>query len=301
MKSIIEQGLVGLANAGVLNGGNWFVGHFGAEVLSLAFLLLKKRVHKNAEPLVLERIGVVINTHTQFFETPLPIRHSAKSLRLKDFEAKVETSIANLYVDGHHTIYLALALRALCLYPELARPEIIHGLIVLLDACETAGFDRYYGLDDQSFSDKKLIEKFSFNSSLKAVEVALSQHSNVITDREVDGVYYFLSGSRLHLVTHAQALLELEQLGYAGLVKLGLSGLTKHCICIEASAVPVGAEPYISKSMFDPRAANFWQRAKTNPHHGKLAYSVLEIFSALGQNKQENALEYLSTYWEFYE
>tara|TARA_B110000240_G_C13404106_1_gene412291 strand:- start:608 stop:796 length:189 start_codon:yes stop_codon:yes gene_type:complete len=62
--------------------------------------------------------------------------------------------------------------------------------------------------------------------------------------------------------------------------------------------------------MFDPRAANFWQRAKTNPHHGKLAYSVLEIFSALEQNKQDkqnkqnkqnNALKDLSTYWEFYE
>ncbi|MFT6776337.1 MAG: hypothetical protein ACJAV1_000248 [Paraglaciecola sp.] len=63
----------------------------------------------------------------------------------------------------------------------------------------------------------------------------------------------------------------------------------------------LGAEPYISKSMFDPRAANFWQRAKTNPHHGKLAYLVLEIFYALEQDKQENALKDLSTYWEFYE
>jgi hypothetical protein len=51
----------------------------GAEVLSLAFLLLKKRVDKSAEPLVLDRIGVVINTHTQFFETPLPIRQSANN------------------------------------------------------------------------------------------------------------------------------------------------------------------------------------------------------------------------------
>ena len=49
MKSIVERGLVGLANAGVLNGGNWFVGHFAAEVLSLAFLLLNKRIEKSAE------------------------------------------------------------------------------------------------------------------------------------------------------------------------------------------------------------------------------------------------------------
>jgi hypothetical protein len=301
MKSIIEQGLVGLANAGVLNGGNWFVGHFGAEVLSLAFLLLNKRVDKSTEPLVLDRIGGVINAHTQFFETPLPMMQAAKSLRLKDFEEKVETSISNLYVDGHHTIYSALALRALSLYPELARPEIIDGLIALLDACETAGYDRYYGLNNRSFTDKKLIEKFSFNSSLKAAEVMLSQHCAVITDRDVDGEYYFFSGSRLHLITHAQALLELEQLGYANLVKVGLSGLTKHCICIEASAVPNGAEPYKVKHKLDPRAANFWQRAKTNPHHGKLAYGVLEIFAALGQCNEEKTLEDLSSYWEFYE
>ncbi len=72
MKKIIEQGLVGLANAGTLNGGNWFVGHFGAEVLSLAFLLLNKRIDKNAEPMVLDRIEEIIKSKAEFFETPLP-------------------------------------------------------------------------------------------------------------------------------------------------------------------------------------------------------------------------------------
>ena len=74
MKSITGQGLVGLANPGVLNGGNCFVGHFSTEVLSFAFLLLKKRADKSAEPLVLERIGVVINTHIQFLKHRCPKR-----------------------------------------------------------------------------------------------------------------------------------------------------------------------------------------------------------------------------------
>jgi hypothetical protein len=207
MKSIVERGLIGLSNAGVLNGGNWFVGHFGAEVLSLAFMLSNKRIEKSAESLVFERIEKVLNTHSQLFETPLALKSAVKSLKLEDFEKKVENSISNLCVDGHHTIYSALALRGLSEYPELARPEIIHGLIALLDACEATGFDRYYGLEHTSFADENLIEKFTFNSPLTAVEVAFSQHSEVITDREVDGAFYFFSGSRLHLVTHAQALL----------------------------------------------------------------------------------------------
>ena len=301
MKSIVERGLVGLANAGVLNGGNWFVGHFAAEVLSLAFLLLNKRIEKNAESLVLARIETILKAHAQFFDTPLPIDSTEKSLRLKDFEKKIENSISKLYVDGHHTIYSALALRALSLYPELARPEILHGLIALIEACETAGFDRYYGLKQESFSDHHLIEKFTFSSPLTAAEAALSQHSEVITDREADGAFYFFSGSRLHLLTHAQALLELHQLGYTNLATLGLSAFTKHCICIDASAVPDGAKPYQAKQTFDPRKASFWQRAKTNPHQGKLAYAVLEVFSSLGQTNEEQTLKDLSAYWEHYE
>jgi hypothetical protein len=301
MKSIIERGLIGLSNAGVLNGGNWFVGHFGAEVLSLAFLLLNKRIEKSAESLVYERIDTVLKTHSQFFETPLPIQNAATSLRLNDFEKKVENSISNLYVDGHHTIYSALALRGLSEYPELARPEIIHGLIGLVDACKAAGFDRYYGLENKSFEDKYLIEKFTFKSALTAAEASFSQHCEVITDREADGAFYFFSGSRLHLVTHAQALLELHQIGYSNLAKIGLSSFTKHCICVNASAVPHGAQPYKIEQKFDPRHASFWQRAKTNPHHGKLAYAVLEIFAASGQASEENVLKDLSAYWEFYE
>jgi hypothetical protein len=297
----VERGLIGLANAGAINGGNWFVGHFGAEVLSLAFLLLNKRIEKNAEQLVLDRIDEIFETHKIFFDTPLPTDSSTKSLRLEDFEMAVESSISNFYVDGHHTIYSALALRGFSQYPELARPEIIQGLIALLTACQAGGFDRYYGLDHASFTDTAFLEKFVFNSALHAVEVALAQHREVITDRKVASDFYFFSGSRLHLVTHAQALLDLHQLGYDNLVKSGLPSLTKHCICIDASAVPEGAEPYKVKQQLDPRKAIFWQRAKQNPHHGKLAYAVLEIFSALPQQSQPKALKDLSCYWEFYE
>lgn len=301
MKTIIEKGLLGLSNAGLINGGNWFVGHFGAEVLSLAFLLLNKRIEKKAQQLVFERIELVFNTHAIFFETPIPTNGSTTSPGLEDFEKAVENSISSFYVDGHHTIYAALALRSFSLYPELARPEIIRGIIGLLKACEAAGFDRFYGLEKSSFTDIRLLKKFTFNSALQGVEVALDQHSEVITDRKADGDFYFFSGSRLHLVTHAQALLDLHQLGYDKLVKSGLPGLTKHCICIEASAVPEGVEPYKVRQQFDPSKAAFWQRAKTNPHHGKLAYAVLEIFSALGQQNQPKALKDLSCYWEFYE
>ncbi|MBR9909662.1 MAG: hypothetical protein GYB33_04815 [Gammaproteobacteria bacterium] len=172
---------------------------------------------------------------------------------------------------------------------------------MITTACEAGGFDRYYGLDHASFTDRTFLERFDFNSALQAVEVALAQHREVITDRKVSSEFYFFSGSRLHLVTHAQALLDLHQLGYDNLVKSGLPGLTRHCICIDAGALPEGAEPYNVKQQLDPRKAMFWQRARHNPHHGKLAYAVLEIFSALPQENQSETLKNLSCYWEFYE
>jgi len=301
MKKIIEQGLVGLANAGTLNGGNWFVGHFGAEVLSLAFLLLNKRIDKNAEPMVLDRIEEIIKSKAEFFETPLPKPSAENSLQLKDFELAVENCISKFCVDGHHAIYSALALRGFSQYPDLIRPEIIQGLIGLLDACEAAGFDRFYGLSHDAFEDESLLEKFACKDALEAAKIALGQHSEVITDREADGAFYFFSGSRLHLVTHAQALLELDQIGYANIVKSGLPGFIKHCICIEASRVPEGGGPYQVMRPLNPEQVEFWKRGKTNPHHGKLAYSTLEIFSALPHSNEAKTLKELSSYWEFYE
>ncbi|NNC38075.1 MAG: hypothetical protein HKO02_11495 [Hyphomonadaceae bacterium] len=301
IKTIIEQGLTGLANAGTINSGHWFVGHFGAEVLSLAFLILSGRIEKNTEPLVYDRIEEVLKVQAKFFETPLPKQNSSNSPILEDFVKAVDHSISNLCVDGHNTIFSALALRGFSLFPELARPEIIQGLIDLLKACESAGFDRYYGLAAASFVDPTLLEKFAFRSPLQAVNVALSLHREVITDREVDGEFYFFSGSRLHLITHAHALLTLHQLGYSNLVKSGLPSFSKHCICIDASAVPKGAQPYTVKQQLDPRQAGFWRRSKSNSHHGKLAYSVLEIFAALPQANQAESLKDLSSYWEFYD
>ncbi len=100
----------------------------------------------------------------------------------------------------------------------------------MLDACEAAGFDRFYGLSHDAFKDESLLEKFACKDALEAAKIALGQHSEVITDREADGAFYFFSGSRLHLVTHAQALLELDQLGYDNIGIVGcrmVEGLTK--------------------------------------------------------------------------
>ena len=301
MKEIVEKGLQGLANAGLLNGGHWFVGHFGAEVLSLAFILIDKQVDKSIEPLVQARINTCVNTQASFFETPISCEETDRHLSLDDFYCATRSSIAQLYVDGHHTIYAALALRALKLYPDLARPEIIKGLLALLEACESAGFDRYYGLDNKAFFDKQFTDKFSFSSAKQAACVALKQHSQVITDQSVGDEFYFFSGSRLHLITHAQALLELEQLGFSDLVAVGLPTYAKHCICIDASQVPEGVQAYQVRRVLDPRTKAFWQREVTNPHHAKLAYAVMAILSAHPKENIAKAFADLSAYWEFYD
>ncbi len=301
MKDIVEQGLAGLANAGLVNGGNWFVGHFGAEALSLAFLLENNRVSNDTVDAVKKRIHAIFDAHPEFFKEPPRIETMDRAVELSDLVEHIERTIATFSVDGHHTIYAALALRAFALYPKFARPEVLQGLIILLDACHHAGSDRYYLLDESSLSDERLLSRFKFDSAENAAEVALGLQNRVITDREVDDNYYFFAGSRLHLVTHAQALFEFQQLGHKKLVDVGLQGLTRHVICVEASATPPGATPYTPKHWLDPRDASFWQRGKQNPHHGKLAYAALEIFEVLPNVDQRNALRDLSCYWEVYD
>ncbi len=307
LKKIVEKGLIGLANAGSLDGGNWFVGHFGAEVLSLAFLLLNKQVEPDAEGLVFKRIDEIFTVQAKFFDTPINSSTATKtksigaSPELNDLESKVQACSSQLYIDGHHTIYGALALKAFNLYPELVKPALIQGLTSLLTVCESAGFDRYYKLPSKALTDKKLIEKYTFTSPLCAAESALEQHHTIYPDGEADGQFYFFSGSRLHLITHAQAILDLQNLGYDDIASNALKAYTQHCICINESKSPTDVQPIKAEAKLDPRKTSFWLRAKSNPHHGKLAYAVLDIFTASPKCQQQLALNDLSTYWSVYD
>ena len=299
MKSTVEKGVIGLANAGLINGGNWFVGHFGAEVLSLAFLLMDDAVNEDVKPLVLSRIEECLSQHEPFFTTEIETTDSPTTL--DDLHNVVRNSISELCVDGHHTIYASLAIRAFHVFPELAKPEILDGIIALLKVCADAGFDRYYRFDKTMFDNKTFKKRFEFNTALDAAATSLALHEKVFSDQKAEGDFYFFAGSRLHLVTHAQALLDMEQLGYSDLVHAGLEGYQKHCICVESSADPLDVAPFEVTEKFDPREQAFWRRGVKNPHHGKLAYAVLSIFAAAKGTSETKALSDLSAYWEMYD
>ena len=301
MKSIVQSGLIGLANAGRADGGHWFVGHFGAEVLSLSLILMKKCVQPSAEAHVIQRVETLFDKHPLLFEAPLAGTSNNNEYTLTQFEEHIEDSASILSVDGHRTIYAALALEAFRAFPDLATPPVLEGLIGVLESCQKAGSDRYYGLDQRSLSDETLVKKYSFANAQTAAEFSLTQHRRVIADGKVDNQHFFFSGSRLHLVTHAQAILALDQLGYKKLVRSALKAYAAHCICINASAEPEGVKPYRAAKTLDPRDTSFWKRGKTNPHHSKLAYSTLEIFKVSPECDQRSILDDLSSYWEFYD
>ena len=94
MKDIIEGGLAGLANAGLVNGGNWFVGHFGAEALSLAFLLENNRVSNDTADAVKNRIHAIFDAHPKFFNESPRIETMDRVVALSDLVTQIEKTIA---------------------------------------------------------------------------------------------------------------------------------------------------------------------------------------------------------------
>ncbi len=300
-KNYLKLGIAALANCPQHFPGDWFMGHRGAAILACAFLLIDELIDSEATEAVAGEIDRLAHLDRCLIAEQTIFAESSPPATLEPLITQLSRCLQSLSADGHGVIYGALALRAFSLYPELATEAAVNGIATLLENSQTDNPGRYYGIDDYQTIPLGEIHYRHFNNAEEAAIYSLYQHQVVIPDERIDGKLYFFAGDQLHLITHAQALLELDKLGYSELATRGLDSLRKHFYLLEKRMPPTDAKPYQAQTSCNPRKLEFWQRNKQDEHHCKLGYSVLSLLNLAAPEDEAEILAAASKYWQLFD
>lgn len=209
-RDYLAKGLTGMARSlhGRWGEPQWVAGHMGAAVLAAWYFQNENELDASAAAALKVQVDKLIEQQPDFF---VPFKPAAAVPALLDeIPRALEPSIQNPDTAGHNVIFAMLATKALKESPELITPEIVEGIRQLI-----AQFNR------PSYS------KISVESGDGTPEYGGPQDVLDATLREFVGmedIYYGWQGGPGHLLTHAQALIEWEELGYRDLARRGYLG-----------------------------------------------------------------------------
>jgi hypothetical protein len=126
--------------------------------------------------------------------------------------------------SGHLQIIGTIAMKAARMSPVLITCQVLTGLHRLAQICLTERSEgpRYWGFPADYQEIPGRLGLPVIRDGLTAGRVALKELWHIPADGEIGGVIYFFTGERLHALTFAHALIELETLGHVDIVTRGL-------------------------------------------------------------------------------
>lgn len=282
--SAITTGLYLLATAATRSPGNWFAGHGGAAILAAHFLVEEHDFETSVGLLVQRQMAFSLERETlndAALGSWVEVSRAADRLdaenNIKHLALDVKRNCELLSTAGHGVIYGSFALKALQQAPELASKATVEGIIELLKSCRTDRPGRYYGCRDCVNGEFDLGAYDVLDSIESVIEQNLREHSSVFADQDYQGIYYYFAGNALHSLTYSDALLTLNRLGYNDLCEAGLTALKKHIVLSQRRPAELLPRPH--SRFINPMSAAYWAHTQSDPHHLKLAYSLLNLLS----------------------
>jgi len=278
MKSYIALGLTALARTAELTGNSglmsWFSGHNGAAVIAGAFLLENEAMNKQSRALITTQLDNIIASNESYF---VPFAKT-ETVALASLLELIENNCSKLSNSGHGVIYGTLALRALSVFPDMATVPMLQGLCDILEVTQVDDRARYFGCDDYSEYETRLVTTDLLSTVQRAYRMSCG---DLYEDQEVDGKHYFFAGEKIHAITHAQALHNLSTLGYPVLANKGLRSLNKQLELNEQCPNGAASDKELSLNIFD---GSFWGQRFKDPHSLKLVYSAVELNRYFGDD-----------------
>jgi hypothetical protein len=287
-------GIAALVHAG--ESKNWFAGHFGATMIAGARLLREPDLNGSAGLALQEKLDEMRTTHRDWFS---PLDDPGEVVvGIEPVLSVLRKSADTLRMSGHPTIYMSAALWVLAHHRELATDRVVAALIQLHDAARLDDPARHYGFDDYfvEIENEPAWVSDGASESLAGLRGAFNAMDHLLPDGPIDGRRYFLNGEKIHLVTHAHAVLTLEELGHVDLVVLAnraqrsLLRLTTASHRLEA--------PVIAPATHTPLDQEFWQSDVRDPAHLiKLAEAVIAGVPRLPERERQAAQVRLARMW----
>lgn len=287
-------GVAALVRAG--DAENWFTGHFGAFMIAGTRLLCEPALSGGAGLALYKKLEDLRTTHWDWF-SPLPDPGEDR-VGVEPILSTLKNAVGTLRMSGHPTIYLSSALWVLARRPELATERVVEALIRVHDAARLDDPARHYGHENyfEAIENEPVDTIEAGGESLTGLRGACDALGHLAADQTLDGRHYFLTGEKIHLVTHAHAISTFESLGYedlailAGRAQRSFLRLTKASDRVEASVVRLASR--------SPLDATFWQQAFRDPAHViKLAEAVVAELPRLPEAERSLAESRLPRMW----
>jgi hypothetical protein len=239
--SYLVKGLTGMARA-----KGWFDAHWGAGILAGYYLCQDNSLGNATTAAIKNQLDAVIQKHGEQF-LPFTEERSDKA-RIEEVPRALRVAIdGGLRAHGHAVIFASLSIRALRDVPQMAQPKIIQALC---------------GLSHQIAKGKPqtpLDPAFVYPDSKTMIEATLD---SLVKFKDLLGRPSIRRPNFTHMVTHTEALLNLELMGYSDLAKMGHAGQKTHI----SSAVPAfeasEAEKYTAPSLLTLTQPEFWNDMK---------------------------------------
>ena len=205
--SYLDKGLTAMARA-----DHWFDAHWGAAVIAGFYLCTENQLDEQTTVAVKNQLDAVIQLRAEQF---LPFSEESSDERLiEDIPQALRPAIeGGLRAHGHAVIFSSLSMKALRDVPHAAHPTMIRRLCGLSDQISKISPQSLAG-DGAPYVDTQAMIEATFDS-LSRFHVVLGRPS-------------VRRPNFTHMVTHTEALLNLEKMGYADLAAMGRLGQKVH-------------------------------------------------------------------------
>ncbi|UJF17472.1 hypothetical protein L0B53_01505 [Vibrio sp. SS-MA-C1-2] len=286
MNKHMTQGINALASVVENEKNGWFGGHIGAALIAGSELLNSKTLSESGKAALHKRLDQISD---QYKNEILTFEHILDQYT-DDFSPilnALEISTTNLSHSGHGTIYGALFLTAA--QGNKVTMKQVENVASLIINCQQDRGNRYAGIDDyrnHPLTDSTLaIEQQNALEGEWIYQYAVNQSTQ---DIHYDNNDHFLAGEKVHGITHAQALYQLEVLGYSMLAEQGKQVLLRQLILNNQK--PDNKLIKVKAKNFDLTSSNLTVKDFNDLHQIKLAYSYQQLESKLSLplNKLDN-------------
>lgn len=259
----LGAGLAALASVG---SGYWSNGHWGASVIAAWFFARELELDEPALRAIQSELDAFQAGGKEHFESDLP-EEKAVPERIDEIARSIEQGMDGLRGAGHGVIFSTLALKAFRHQPSLALPKWIDGVLAL----DRLIRERFRPDPDTDYNRAHPIPAYSTpGEMMESALTALVRRPRLLEEIGPVGL--------IHVVTFADALADLWEMGFESLAVRGSEALR---IRINVDPASSGREsPLPEPSPDSPLAAGFWDSPAVRAanwgftgHHFKFPYS----------------------------
>jgi hypothetical protein len=219
----------------------WFEGHHGAGIIASHYFCVDNGLDERTVAAVRANAAAYMAHRPADFPEPDPGPGTADPAGIAE---ELDLHVHELRSGGHDAIYAALALRALRDLPHLATPSVVDGVRLKLRQHVGA----YRPVQPSRYALEHPLEPYGGSGGIAAatLRAALRPWEHV---RQVG------ASGVLHWVTHAEALVTLEELGYPEVAR---HGYTAHQVNVNRPVEPEGGGPP-SRQPLDWLGPAYWE------------------------------------------